>query len=113
MKTVITEYQQIQLWVRLHTPISLYPVTAMVYFTPAANPDQEPQRVQTHSIVANTTVMVFQLEAHDVPENFEDKDFYIQVALRVNSVESDLVPNSLDMANTASKTTHPLANNIH
>ena len=103
LKTTITEHQQIQLWVQLNNPISLYPVTAIVYFTPTANPDQRPQPVPTYSIVANTTLMVYQLESHDVPEKFREEDFYIQVALRVNSVETDLVPHSLDMATTASK----------
>jgi hypothetical protein len=101
LKTIITEHKQVQLWVELKNPISLYPVTAIVYFRSTANPSQEPQQVQTHSIITSTTVMVFQLEQHDVPDKFQDEDFYIQVALRVDSVYSPQVPKSLDAATTA------------
>ena len=59
--------------------------------------------MQTHSIVANTTVMVFQLESHRVPERYREEDFHVQVALKVESVESGLVPSNLEMANTASE----------
>ncbi|CAI8057726.1 hypothetical protein GBAR_LOCUS31444 [Geodia barretti] len=103
LKTIITEHKQVQLWVELKNPISLYPVTAIVYFRSTANPSQEPQQVQTHSIITSTTVMVFQLEQHDVPDKFQDENFYIQVALRVDSVYSPQVPKSLDAATTASK----------
>ena len=93
------------MWVELQIPISLYAVTAVVYFTLIQEPNQRPQPVQTHSIVANTTVMVFQLEPHEVPEKYRNEDFYVQVALRVNSVETALVPNNLETAHTASETT--------
>ena len=92
------------MWVELKNSISLYPVTAIVYFTPTAQPgDQASQQVQTHSVITSTTVMVFQLERHDVPDKFQDEDFYIQVALRVNSVDGARVPKTLDTASTASK----------
>ena len=49
--------------------------------------------------------MLFQLEPHEVPEKYRNEDFYVQVALRVNSVETALVPNNLETAHTASETT--------
>ena len=81
----------------------MYPVAAIVYFRSAAAPDQRPVSVPTYSIAGNTTLMVYQLESHDVPQKFREEDFYVQVSLRVESVESPLVPNTLDAASTASK----------
>ena len=101
MKVVITEYQQLQLWVELNRPLNL-PVIAVVYFTLKSNPDYQ-ETVPSHSILTNNTVMVFQLESHDIPDGFRDKDLFVQVALRVGSTESTLVPDNLALASTASK----------
>ena len=98
---MVTENQQLQLWVELEVPLH-FPVTAVVYLT--LESDMEYQvSVPTRSVLTNNTVMVFQLESHDIPERFRDNEFYVQVSLKVGTTESSLVPDSLGLASTASK----------
>ena len=45
--------------------------------------------------------MVFQLELHDIPEEFHEDDFLVQISLRVGNTESSVVPRDLDKASMA------------
>ena len=101
MKTVVTEHQQLQLWIELHVPM-FDAVTAVVYFT-LKDKQHIQQEVTTHSILTENTVMVFQLELHDIPERFQKEDFLVQVALKVGTKEGSVVPSSLQEASTGSK----------
>jgi hypothetical protein len=86
--------------VTLQVPI-FHTVTAIVYFTPERNRDQTPRLIHTHSVTSNATLLVFQLEPHKIPDKFQHQDFYVQVALRVDSVESAMVPDTLELASIA------------
>ena len=77
-------------------------VTAVVYFTLKENTNIQ-QDVTTHSVLTENTIMVFQLETHDIPERFHKEDFLVQVALRVGTKEGSIVPSNLEEARTASK----------
>ena len=101
VKTVVTEDNQLQLWVELQAPI-YFAVTALISFTLTSDTSFH-QTVPTHSVLTENTVMVFQLEPHDVPDGFREETFFIQVALRVGSTVSSMVPNDLDKADIASK----------
>ena len=101
LRTVVTEHQQLQLWVELHVPV-LDAVTAVVYFTLKENHDIQ-QDVTTHSVLTENTIMVFQLESYEIPDDFQNEDFLVQVALQVGITKGSVVPSSLQEASTASK----------
>ena len=101
LTTVVTEHQQLQIWVELHTPM-FDAVTAVVYFT-LKEKQYIQQDVTTHSVLTENTVIVFQLELHEIPEHFQKEDFLVQVALQVGNKEGSVVPSSLEEASTSSK----------
>ena len=68
VKIIVTENKQLQLWIELHAPLP-YAVTAVVYFTLTQDINYK-QDVSTQSVLTENTVMLFQLESHDVPEDF-------------------------------------------
>lgn len=80
-----------------------YPVSAVVYFTSKMNHDIK-DFVHSHTVFTNSTVMVFQLESHDIPEIFHKDEFLVQISLRVSNTESAIVPANLEKAPSASKT---------
>ena len=98
---MVTEHQQLQLWVELHVPL-FDAVTAVVHFTLKEKQDIQ-QHITTHSVLTENTIMVFQLESHDIPENFQKEDFLVQVALQVGTIKGSVVPRSLQEASTSSK----------
>ena len=98
---MVTEHQQLQLWVELHVPL-FDAVTAVVYFTLKEKQDIQ-QHITTHSVLTENTIMVFQLESHDIPEDFQNEDFLVQVALQVGITTGSVVPSRLQEARTASK----------
>ena len=101
LTTVVTEHQQLQIWVELRTPM-FDAVTAVVYFT-LKRKQYIQQDVTTRSVLTENTVIVFQLELHEIPENFQTEDFLVQVALQVGNKEGSIVPSSLEEADTNSK----------
>ena len=101
LRTVVTEYQQLQLWVELRVPV-FDTVTAVVYFT-LKEKHHIQQNVTTHSVLTENTIMVFQLESHEVPEKFRNEDFLVQVALQVGITKGSVVPSTLQEASTNSK----------
>ena len=101
LRTVVTEHQQLQLWIELHVPM-FNAVTAVVYFTLKEKQSIQ-QHVTTHSVLTENTIMVFQLEAHEIPETFQEGDFLVQVALQVGTTEGSVVPSNLEEASTSSK----------
>ena len=74
----------------------------MVYFTLKEEQNTK-QHVTTHSVLTENTVMVFQLESHEIPEKFQHEDFLVQVALQVGTKEGSVVPSNLEAASTSSK----------
>ena len=89
---MVTEHQQLQLWVELHVPL-FDAVTAVVYFT-LKEKQYIQQDITTHSVLTENTIMVFQLESHEIPEKLLSK-----LALEEGSV----VPSNLEDASTSSK----------
>ena len=98
---MVTKHQQLQLWIELHVPL-FEAVTAVVYCT-LKEKRNITQRVTTRSVLTENTAMIFQLESHEVPERFRNKDFLVQVALQVADREGSVVPSDLEKANTISK----------
>ena len=74
----------------------------MVYFT-LKEKQYIQQDITTHSVLTENTVMVFQLESHEIPEKFQNEDFLVQVALQVGIKEGSVVPSNLEDASTSSK----------
>ena len=98
---MVTEHQQLQLWIELHVPL-FHAVTAVVYFTLKEKRHIQ-QHITTNSVLTENTMMVFQLESHEIPEKFQKEDFLVQVALRVGTKEGSVVPRNLEEASTSSK----------
>ena len=100
LKTVVTEKQQLQLWVELEVPLP-DAVKAVVYFTLVDDPNTQQRRI-TSSALINSTIMFFQLESHDIPDAFQHEDFRVQVALQVGLINGPLVPSNLEDADIRS-----------
>ena len=100
LRTVITDDKQLQIWVELNAPLNAE-VRAIVYFTSSS---YNRQVVTTRSILTANTVMVFQLESHEIPESIQEDDFLVQVALKVGMRNGSQVPRHLEDATTLSKT---------
>ena len=98
---MVTEHKQLQLWVELHAPL-IAEVRAIVYFTPSHERNIQ-HFVTTHSILTANTVMVFQLESHEIPDLVQEDDFLVQVALSVDRAHGNKVPRQLEDASTFSK----------
>ena len=96
---MITENQQLQLWVELEVPLP-DTVRATVCFTSL---DSGIQRHRTtSSALINSTILIFQLEPSDIPDDFQEGDFRVQVALQVGLTKGPLVPSNLEEADIAS-----------
>ena len=101
LNTVVTEHKQLQLWIELHASL-FAEVSAIVYFTPSR--ERTSQRlVTTRSVLTANTVMIFQLESHEIPDSIQEDDFLVQVALKVDTMNGSLVPRELEDASTFSK----------
>ena len=101
LTTVVTEHKQLQLWVELHASL-IAEVRAIVCFTPSHERNIQ-HFVTTHSILTANTVMVFQLESHEIPDSVQEDDFLVQVALSVDRAKGNKVPRQLEDASTFSK----------
>ena len=98
---MVTEHKQLQIWVELNAAL-IAEVRAIVYFTPSR--DRTSQRlVTTRSVLTANTVMVFQLESHEIPDSIQEDDFLVQVALSVDTMNGSLVPREIEDASTFSK----------
>lgn len=86
------------MWVELNGPLNAE-VRAIVYFTS----NNVKQDVTTRSILTANTVMVFQLESHEIPDSIQEDDFRIQVALKVGMTNGSQVPRHVEEASTLSK----------
>ena len=98
---MVTEHKQLQLWIELNAPL-IAEVRAIVYFTPSR--DRTSRRlVTTDRVLTAYTVMIFQLESHEIPDSIQEDDFLVQVALKVDTMNGSLVPRELEDASTFSK----------
>ena len=101
LNIVVTEHKQLQLWIELNAPL-IAEVRAIVYFTPSHETTSQ-RLVTTRSVLTANTVMVFQLESHEIPDSIQEDDFLVQVALKVDTINGSLVPRELKDASTFSK----------